>query len=148
MGIVEDREGNLWLGSRNVGLLRYDRKGQRFVRYRNNPGDLESMAEDKVICLFEDREGNIWTGLHSKPPNRFNPRPPLFEKFRHEAGNPNSLDMDFVNAIYEDHEGILWMGNDNALVRGMCRCARHLPTDDPQIFLSLTVLAGSHGHAV
>ena len=117
IGMVEDRDGNLWLGSLGVGLLRYDRNGQRFVRYRNNPGDPESVAEDKVICLFEDREGNIWTGLHSKAPNHFNPRPPLFEKFRHEPGNPNSLDMDFVNAIYKDHEGTVWIGNDNALVR-------------------------------
>jgi len=117
MGIVEDQEGNLWLGSPGAGLLRFDRDSRRFVRYGSKPGDLRSPAEDKVICLYQDREGNIWTGLHSKEPNHFNPRAPLFENFRHEPGNPNSLDMDFVNAIYLDREGILWIGNDNALVR-------------------------------
>jgi ligand-binding sensor domain-containing protein/signal transduction histidine kinase len=117
MGIIEDREGNLWLGSPGAGLLRFDRAGQRFVRYRNNPGDLASLAEDKVICLFKDREGNIWTGLHSKGPNHFNTTPPRFETFRHEPGNPNSPGADFVNAIYQDHEGILWIGTDDALNR-------------------------------
>ena len=116
-GMVEDREGNLWLGSPDVGILRFDRAGRRFVGYRNNPSDPESPAEDKVIRLYEDSEGNIWTGLNSKPPNHFNPAPPIFEQFRHQPGNPDSLDIDFVNAIYEDHEGVLWIGNDNALVR-------------------------------
>jgi ligand-binding sensor domain-containing protein/signal transduction histidine kinase len=116
-GMLEDRAGNLWLGSIGAGLLRFDREHQRFVRYRNNPGDLQTLAEDKVICLFEDREGNIWTGLNSKGPNYFDPKPPLFEQIRHEPGNPNSPDVDFVNAIYEDHEGTLWIGTDGALSR-------------------------------
>jgi len=125
MGMVEDREGNLWLGSPGVGLLRFDRGPRRFVRYRNNPGDLESLAEDKVIGLYADREGNIWTGLHSMGPNHFSPKPAMFEKFRREPGAANGLDADFVNAIYEDREGILWIGNDNALNRIDRRTGRH-----------------------
>ena len=31
-----------------VGLLRFDRERRGFVRYRNNRGDSESLAEDKV----------------------------------------------------------------------------------------------------
>ena len=116
MGMLEDQQGNLWLGSPGIGLLRFDRQRQQFVRYPSNPSDPESLAEDKVICLYQDREGNIWTGLHSKGPNHFNPSAPLFEHFRHEPGNPNSLDVDFVNAIYQDHEGTLWFGNDNGLI--------------------------------
>lgn len=117
MDMVEDRDGNLWLGSTEVGLLRLDRENKRFIRYRNRPGNPESLGEEKVICLYVDREGNIWTGLNSKGPNHFNPRPALFEQFRHEPGNPNSLDVDLVNAIYEDSAGLLWIGNDNGLVR-------------------------------
>ncbi len=117
MGMVEDRAGNLWLGSPGIGLLRFDREKKQFVHYKNNPSDLESLAEDKVIALFEDREGNIWTGLHSMGPNHFNPKPPLFEKFRPDPGNPNSLEMNFVNAIVEDRRDFLWIGNDKGLTR-------------------------------
>lgn len=117
MGMLEDREGNLWVGSPGVGLLRFDRERRRFIRYRNNPGDLESLAEDKVIGLYQDREGNVWAALHSMGLDHFAPKPAPVEAFRHEPGNANSLDMDFVNALYEDHEGTLWIGNDNGLVR-------------------------------
>jgi ligand-binding sensor domain-containing protein/signal transduction histidine kinase len=116
-GIVEDSDGNLWLGSMGIGLLRFDRQRRVFVHYGNRAGDPQSIAEDQVITLFKGREGNIWTGLHSKGPNVFAPSPRMFETFQHEAGNPNSLSTDFVNAIYEDSGGSLWIGNDEALNR-------------------------------
>lgn len=117
MGILEDGDGNLWLGSMGIGLLRFDRQRRVFVHYGNRSGDPQSIAEDRVIALFEDREGNIWTGLHSKGPNVFARSPRMFETFKHEVGNPNSLSTDFVNAIYEDSSGSLWIGNDEGLNR-------------------------------
>ena len=87
------------------------------IRYPSNSGDLESLAEDKVIGLYGDHEGNVWVSLHSMGLNHFAPKPAPVETFRHEPGNANSVDVDFVNAILEDHEGVLWIGNDNGLIR-------------------------------
>jgi signal transduction histidine kinase/ligand-binding sensor domain-containing protein len=117
MGILEDSDGDLWLGSFGIGLLRFDRQRHVFVHYGNRPGDPQSIAEDKVIALFQDRDGNIWTGLHSKGPNVFARSTSMFETFKHEIGNPNSLSTDFVSAIYEDSSGSLWIGNDEGLNR-------------------------------
>jgi hypothetical protein len=104
MAMLEDNEGNLWLGSPGLGLLEFDRDHERFLHYKNDPSDPRSLAEDKVIALFRDREGSIWAGLHSMAPNRFRPGPQLFERLRHEPGNPNSLDAGFVHAMYEDRQ--------------------------------------------
>ena len=117
MDMLEDREGNLWIGSPGLGVLRFERERHRFIRYRNVPGDVESLAEDKVTGLYEDHEGNVWAGLHSKGIDHFAPKPTLIETFRREPGNSNSLAMDFVNAIYEDHERTRWIGNDDGLTR-------------------------------
>jgi signal transduction histidine kinase/ligand-binding sensor domain-containing protein len=117
MGIVEDSDGDLWLGSFGIGLLRFDRQRRVFVHYGNHPADPQSIAEDKIIALFQDRDGNIWTGLHSKGPNVFARSMNMFETFKHEVGNPNSLSTDFVSAIYEDSGGSLWIGNDEGLNR-------------------------------
>jgi len=117
MGILEDSDGDLWLGSFGIGLLRFDRQRRVFVHYGNRPGDPQSIAEDKVIALFQDRDGNIWTGLHTKGPNVFARSASMFETFKHEIGNPNSLGTDFVSAIYEDSSGSLWIGNDEGLNR-------------------------------
>jgi signal transduction histidine kinase/ligand-binding sensor domain-containing protein len=114
-GIVEDRNGHLWLGSPGVGLLRFEPENSRFVRYRNRPHDSQSIGEDKVIGLFEDQGGNIWVGLSAVGPNYFIPYPSSFATFKHDPDDPESLPTDFVNAIYEDSNGTLWLGNDQGL---------------------------------
>ena len=116
-GMVEDRNGDLWLGSPGLGLLKFDRDNRRFIRYRNHAGDPHSIAEDKVIALFRDREGNIWTGLHSVGVNHFSVSKPQFEVFKHQADDPNSLSEDFVNAVVEDSRGSLWLANDEGVNR-------------------------------
>ncbi len=115
--VIEDRNGNLWLGTRGLGLLQFDRDKRRFTRFRNHPGDSHSIGEDRVIALFQDREGNIWTGLHSVGPNHFSPDKSAFEVFKHQADDPNSLSVDFVNSILEDSRGLLWLANDDGVSR-------------------------------
>ena len=115
--MIEDRNGNLWLGTRGMGLLQFDRDKHRFIRFRNHPGDPHSIGEDRVIALFQDREGNIWTGLHSVGPNHFSPDKSVFEVFKHQADDPNSLSVDFVNAILEDSRGSLWLATDDGVSR-------------------------------
>jgi ligand-binding sensor domain-containing protein len=117
MRMLEDRDGTLWFATLGNGLLRFDRKKRRFIRYRHDPTNPDSLGQDDVAALFQDREGNIWAGLHMMAPTRFSTRPPLFEKFRNEPGNPNSLSGTMVNSIYEDRKGVLWLGTIDALQR-------------------------------
>lgn len=113
----EDKNKTLWLASFGAGLLKFDREHELFIAYRNNPGNLESLAEDRVISLCEDHEGNIWVGLHAREPNFFRIDQSPFTPLSHNQSNPNSFGETFVNAIYEDHEGVLWTGTTGALNR-------------------------------
>ncbi|MCU1263554.1 MAG: hypothetical protein JWO80_6439 [Bryobacterales bacterium] len=115
--IHEDQDGTLWIGTTAGGVLKLDRDRRRFVRYRKNPSDPESLSGDQVNALFEDREGNIWVGTTGAGVNRFARRPPLFKRYRHEIGNPNSLDMDYTTSVYEDSRGMVWVGSMRALGR-------------------------------
>jgi ligand-binding sensor domain-containing protein len=115
--MVEDRQGNLWIGSPGVGLLRFSPKERRFVRYRHDSSDPNSVAEDSLIALFEDREGNIWLGLPAHGANHFRKDTALFETFGSGAAPPNALSTDLVNAIYVDRDGMLWIGNDDGVNR-------------------------------
>jgi PAS domain S-box-containing protein len=117
MAMLEDRDGTLWLGTMGDGLLKFDRQDRKFIRYRNDPANPESLGENDLHTLFLDREGNIWATLHMMAPNRFSTRPPLFEKFKNEPGNANSLSGTMVNGIYEDRRGILWICAIDALNR-------------------------------
>ena len=117
MGIAEDAEGKLWVGSPGIGLLCLTRERNRFLHYSYQPQDSHSVSENKVFSLLQDRDGNLWTGLDSAGVNYFGRGSQRFQVFRNIPGDPNSLTLDFVNAIFEDRDGILWIGNDDGLNR-------------------------------
>ncbi|HEY3626776.1 MAG TPA: two-component regulator propeller domain-containing protein, partial [Terracidiphilus sp.] len=117
LAALQDRDGTLWFGTMGDGVLKFEREGHRFIRYRNDPSNSESLGENDVSSLFQDHEGNIWAGMHMIAPNLFAPRPPFFEKFKHEPGNPNSLSGTMVNGIYQDRQGVLWISAIDALNR-------------------------------
>jgi ligand-binding sensor domain-containing protein/signal transduction histidine kinase len=115
--MLEDREGNLWVGTLSDGLLRFDRDNARFIRYRNDPSNADSLPENRITSLLEDHEGNIWVGLGTTQPTFFTPRPPQFTTLPFDSGNRANLGEKFVDVIFEDHEGALWIGTTGALNR-------------------------------
>ena len=60
--ILEDRQGNLWLGTNGGGLVYFDRTKQAFTTYTYNPDDPSSLSSNAVLDLFEDDDGSIWIG--------------------------------------------------------------------------------------
>jgi ligand-binding sensor domain-containing protein/signal transduction histidine kinase len=116
-GMLEDHNGVLWLSTNGAGLLKFDRDHRRFIRYRNNLADPESLSQNAIREMFEDREGIIWLSLGGFGLTRFTPRPLPFQRYRHDFGNPPNGDEPFVGAIYEDQQGILWIGAKEGLHR-------------------------------
>jgi signal transduction histidine kinase/ligand-binding sensor domain-containing protein len=115
--ILEDREGNVWIGTGGVGLLRFDRSHHKFIRYSNSPEDEDSLTDDHVTTLFQGREGNIGVGLHQTMPVFFNLAPMFFEKFTHSPMSANRLGGSLVSSINEDREHVLWIASAGALNR-------------------------------
>src|SRR5208283_4918179 len=62
--IVELGDGTLWIGTTASGILKLNPERTRFVRYRNNPADPNSLSGDQVHGLFLDRERNMWVGTN------------------------------------------------------------------------------------
>jgi PAS domain S-box-containing protein len=117
LAMLEDRDGTMWFGTANRGILKYDREHDTFLSYTSQPSDPEGLPENRIIALFQDREGNIWAGLHQSAPVFFNPRPPMFEKFTYQPGNPNSLGSALVSVVHEDGDHDLWIGADRLIKR-------------------------------
>lgn len=58
LSLVEDRDGNLWVGTHSGALLRRNAKGVEVLENREG-------FSGAVTALFEDREGNLWIGRDS-----------------------------------------------------------------------------------
>jgi ligand-binding sensor domain-containing protein/signal transduction histidine kinase len=117
ISMVEDRAGNLWIGTLADGILRFERGAQRFVRYRNDAANPESLTENRITTLYQDREGDIWAGLGATEPAFIRAHRSLFRNLPFDSGNRANLGETLVNTIYEDHRGILWTGTTGALNR-------------------------------
>ena len=62
--IIEDSEGNIWIGGRQ-GLSRLNLESGKFKRYSHNPEDPNSLSDNDVRGLYVDSEGTLWvaTGM-------------------------------------------------------------------------------------
>lgn len=114
---AEDQDNTLWFATWGDGLLRYDRQRGILVRYRNHPGDLESIADDRVTSIYADHGGNVWVGLQAMTPNFFRTSKPTFVPLLRGPSGPNSMGEAFMNAVYEDREGAVWASTTGALVK-------------------------------
>ena len=75
MAMTEDQNGTLWVATHGAGLLKFDREHRRFIRYRNDPSDPESLAQnrcDKPI-YGSGRERLGWPGEDGGNPFRDEP---------------------------------------------------------------------------
>lgn len=53
---LQDKSGNLWFGTTNNGLYKYD--GKSFNQFTINDG----LDCNKIYCIMEDMDGKIWVG--------------------------------------------------------------------------------------
>ncbi|MGH9867429.1 MAG: two-component regulator propeller domain-containing protein [Candidatus Polarisedimenticolia bacterium] len=109
-----DREGLVWLGSRD-GLALYD--GSTFTQFRHDPADPSSISDNTVRTIFEDREGRLWFGTNTGGLNLLDRSRWNFIRFRHDESDPASLSHDSVYAIADGEPGELWVGTQVGLNR-------------------------------
>lgn len=115
--MLEDSDGAMWFGTAAAGLMKFDRPNRRFISYRHDPADPESIGDNSVISLFEDREGNIWSGLYQAEPNYFPNKSLPFENLSRLARSREPQLSGLVSAIYEDGQGVIWLGVNRRLYR-------------------------------
>ena len=99
--IVDDREGNLWVGFDGSGLLRIDSNGHETLFNQKNG----SLPTDIVTCSLVDRSGRLWIGTFGhgvfyKEGQRFVP---------FSCGDVKQ--QLFITCMTEDSDGNLWFGS-------------------------------------
>lgn len=108
-----DRLGRLWIGTDN-GLNRFDPSTGGFKLFENEPGNKNSLNDNRVFSILEDRNGFIWIGTWEGGLNRFDPGAGKFIQFEHDPSDPSSLSGNDVLCIAEDASGVLWIGTFSA----------------------------------
>ncbi|WP_340110981.1 hybrid sensor histidine kinase/response regulator [Maribellus mangrovi] len=115
--ITEDNNKNIWIGTYNGGLYRYEKESDSFTGFLNNPSDSINVINNRIEHLLVDRNNNLWIGTNSTVSGqasglvRYNIRTGKVKRFSHNPSNPNSLLDNRICALYEDQNGQLLIGS-------------------------------------
>lgn len=134
LGLFEDREGSIWVGTRGGGLNRLQRS--RFSAFTADHG----LAANMVWSVTESSDGAIWVGTHGGGVGRLENG--VFDVYRVADGLPH----DTVWSVYEDRRGDLWFGTwGGGLARLRGGSAR---ADDPTAWQRFTTAEGLFSSAI
>jgi ligand-binding sensor domain-containing protein/DNA-binding CsgD family transcriptional regulator len=136
LAVLGDSRGKLWLGTETGGLARLDPASGTIARYRHDPRDPNSLANDKVNSLWADpdRPDVLWVGTHQGL-NRYDRGSGRWTRYLYDPRDPASLSGNIITALYGGRDGFLWVGTRgglNRLDRSTGRCERFVARlDDP-----------------
>ena len=135
--MLQDRNGQFWLGTENLGLFRLtDRYGiERLADNLDLPGG-------RITAIFEDAEGSIWVGANG---GLFRLRETLFSNFTMRDG----LSGNYIRSVMEDQRGRLWIASTGGLDRmdaDRSLHAIHLPTTSGNPPSALSLAEDHQGH--
>lgn len=112
--LFEDDRGDIWIGTWNSGLYRYEKKTGKYWKYpRMNFGN-------SAHVVFQDSYKNIWVGtwgagLHLLH-NAYDPERTTWTTFTHNEKQPYTISDNLIYAISEDvNTHSLWVGTRSGL---------------------------------
>ncbi len=114
--VLKDNTGNLWFGSEQKGVFRYD--GKSFTNARMS----EKEVGFAVRCIFQDKNGGYWFGSNGAGLTKYDGKTLTNVTEEKGLGNPDFVKtlkgklgtLARVWTIAEDNNGDLWIGTIDA----------------------------------
>lgn len=113
--VLKDNRGNIWIGT-GAGLLCMREKNGKYsyVRFKNDPGNPQSISSNYITSLEIDDQQNLWVGTGNGI-CLYNYTTKSFTVYGHDHRNPNSIAHNDVRTITKDANGLLWIGTQEGL---------------------------------
>jgi ligand-binding sensor domain-containing protein/serine phosphatase RsbU (regulator of sigma subunit) len=102
-------KGDIWVGTGDRGLARFDRKTQTFRQYLHRPSDPNSLPNNSINALYVDQSGILWIGT-SNGICRYDSRLDNFFVYKKGQRKGKQVVSYDVRCIYEDQDHVLWIG--------------------------------------
>src|SRR5690606_19421922 len=111
--LMEDHAGNIWAGTYNDGLFRFNPESGDLTQYKPDAENPQSIPHYTVIDIFEDSKNTIWVATTGGGFAKFNAADQTFKSFSISNGFPASTYF----KILEDNNGTLWITSNTGLVQ-------------------------------
>ena len=142
LSMVEDKQGNFWVGTRG-GLNYINRHTGDITRYTHRDEVRGILPSPAVSSLILQGDNILWVGTPWGGLTRLNTDTKAFKQYSVEDGNPHSLANREAWSMHLDKDGVLWVGTQNGYLH------RYRPKTDDFIRYYFAAAGGSSaGRAV
>jgi signal transduction histidine kinase/ligand-binding sensor domain-containing protein/DNA-binding response OmpR family regulator len=104
--IYEDNSGNFWIGTEEGGLHKFDRKSEKFIRYKEEDG----LPSNSIKGILGDDQGNLWLSTGDGLSN-FNPKTKTFKNYSTKDGLQSAYFQ--AGAYFKNKNGEMFFGGNN-----------------------------------
>ncbi|MCF8345692.1 MAG: response regulator [Bacteroidales bacterium] len=111
--ILEDQDGNLWIGSMWYGLNKYNKTEDNFTRYFPNP-DTSLIDVNGILSIYQDRDGAIWAGTPTGGLHQYIDSSDSFISYKYDTVEKVNF-KNFASCLLEDSKGNFWVGTWDGL---------------------------------
>lgn len=105
--ILEAKNGDIYFGTMNQGIIQYSYATQEFTTYKNNHDGDKSPNNNIGWAFLEDDLGRIWVGTNNGI-NIFDPSSKRFSYLQNNPDDDTSLSSNQVIWLYKDTKGRIW----------------------------------------
>lgn len=134
--LLQDRTGNLWVGTWFAGASRTNLTTGGFERLLQRPDEPNSLSGSTIFSVTGEQD-NIWIAT-ANGLNRLEASTGNITIFQHDPLDATSISNDKVRAVLSAGDGKIWVGTQNGLnlFDPIARNAQrfyHIPGDDKSI---------------
>ena len=101
--IIQDRQGFLWFGTAENGVMRYD--GRRVTLFESDSDPSQGLSHNDAGNLMLDAEGNIWIGTWGGGVNKYDPTTGRYSRYLNDPDNPRSISSNRIQSLFHDKTG-------------------------------------------
>lgn len=115
--LLQDDEGQIWIGTRGGGLGCLDKTLNDFIWYQNQSGDDTTLRSNMLYVAAKERSGNFLIGIAGGGLERFDPKTGVVEHLLDRYRSPKEKYPDILR-IWIDQNDTIWFGTwNNGLAR-------------------------------
>jgi len=112
---IEDKLGNLYIGTLQNGLLKFNRKTDTYSFYHYQNDAPNTIGGGGISVLYPGDNGIIWIGTVIMGISRFDPEKETFTNYRIKIGKSYPSDCNNIQGLLKDSHGTFWVGTSKGL---------------------------------
>lgn len=109
-----DEEKNMWFGSWDNVLYRYNSKTQKEETFKQT-SEAASFPNDEITSFAADKNGRLWMGGRYFGLTIYNKQQNKFFNYQYDPSREGSISGNQINCIYIDRAGLAWIGTSKGL---------------------------------